>query len=102
MNAFRQQQELSIKWAELCSAAGFNSSDALLLQMTITTIFGDISLHRSQSVMTAMKIREDFVGETVNKPSLHLLRKTLLPISLGMSAGKRGTVYSDAVMQGMQ
>ena len=69
LHQFRQSEELSIKWTKLCRT-GLNPVDKLLLQKLVSLIFADISRHRSEAVASALQLRETYVGETPNKPSL--------------------------------
>ena len=78
LNEFRQASELTLKWSELCFVACLNSSDSLLLQMMIGEIFGNISSFRHKSVVNAMKIREEYDGETSSKPFLTPLQKDIV------------------------
>ena len=78
LNEFRQAPELTSKWSELCCIACLNSSDSLLLQLMIGEIFGNISSFRHESVVHAMKIREECDGETSSKPFLTPLQKDVV------------------------
>ena len=78
LNEFRQAQELALKWSELCCVACLNSSDCLLIQLMISEIFGMISSFRHKSVVHAMKIREEYDGETSGKPFLTPLQKDIV------------------------
>ena len=80
-NEFRKAPELSSKWSELCCVACLNSSDSLLLQLMIGEIFGNISSFRYESVVHAMKIREEYDGETSSKPVLPLRKDIVAYIS---------------------
>ena len=68
LNEFQQVPELTLRWSELCCVACIHSSDSLLLQMMIGESFGNISSFRHKSVVHAMKIREEYDGETSSKP----------------------------------
>ena len=78
LNEFRQAQELTSKWSELCCVACLNSPDCLLIQLMISEIFGMISSFRHKSVVHAMKIREEYDGETSGKPFLTPLQKDIV------------------------
>ena len=73
LHQFRQSEELSTKWTELCRT-GLNPVDRLLLQKLVSLIFADISRHRSEAVASALQLRKTYVGETSNKPSLDHLQ----------------------------
>ena len=75
---FEKAQELTLKWSELCCVACLNSSDCILLQLMISEIFGNISSFRHKSVVHAMKIREEYDGETSSKPFLTPLHKDIV------------------------
>lgn len=71
LHQFRQSKELSTKWTEL-NRTGLNPADKHLLQKLVSLIFADISRHRSETVASAVQLRETYVGETpntVNHPS---------------------------------
>ena len=70
LNEFRQAGELALKWNELSNIIGIDPTDKLLLQQIISVVFEDISRYRTESVASALKIREKYTGETTNKPSL--------------------------------
>ena len=61
-----------------CVVTGLNSVDSMLLQMMISVIFGDISRYRNESVLGAIKIREEYVGKTPNTPSLTPVEKDII------------------------
>ena len=55
-----------------------DSVDTLLLQMMITQIFEDISSFRQRSVVDALKIRQEYAGETSIEPSLTTVERNVI------------------------
>ena len=82
LHQFRQSEELSTKWTEL-SRTGLNPVDGLLLQKLVSLIFADISRHRSEAVASALQLRETYVGETANKPSLTQVEESIVAYIAG-------------------
>ena len=82
LHQFRQSKELSTKWTEL-SRTGLNPADKLLLQKLISLIFADISRHRSEAVASALQLRETYVSETPNKPSLTPMDESIVAYIAG-------------------
>ena len=78
LNQFRQDEALILKWTELCRFLRLDSVDSLLLQMMITQIFEDISSFRQRSVVDALKIRQEYAGETSIKPSLTTVERNVI------------------------
>ena len=78
LNQFRQDEALILKWTELCRFLRLGSVDTLLLQMMITQIFEDISSFRQRSVVDALKIRQEYAGETSIKPSLTTVERNVI------------------------
>ena len=78
LNQFRQDEELILKSTELCRFLRLDSVDTLLLQMMITQIFEDISSFRQRSVVDALKIRQEYAGETSIKPSLTPVERNVI------------------------
>ena len=62
LHQFRQSEEISTKWTELCRT-GLNPVDRLLLQKLVSLIFADISRHRSEAVASALQLCQTYVGE---------------------------------------
>ncbi|RUA06620.1 MAG: hypothetical protein DSY43_01660 [Gammaproteobacteria bacterium] len=89
-NEFRNSQELSTKFTSLSNIIGLNSTimihdstDKLLLQKVITTMFENISRFRLKSVASALQIRENYVGETANKLSLSPVERDIVAYIAG-------------------
>ena len=82
LHQFRQSEELSIKWTELCRTR-LNPVDKLLLQKLVNLIFADISRHRSEAVASALQLRKTYVGETPNKPSLTPVEESVVAYIAG-------------------
>ena len=82
LHQFRQSEELSKKWTELCRT-GLNPVDKLLLQKLVSLILADISRHRSEAVASALQLRETYVGETPNKPSLTPVEESVVAYIAG-------------------
>ena len=78
LNQFRQDEALILKWTELCRFLRLDSVDTLLLQMIITQIFEDISSFRQRSVVDALKVRQEYAGETSIKPSLTTVERNVI------------------------
>jgi hypothetical protein len=83
LNEFRQSQNLSSTWIELNKMISTNHNDKLLLQSLIRIIFGDICLFRTQSLGKALEIKEQYSGETPNKPSLTPVEKDIVAYVAG-------------------
>lgn len=82
LHQFRQSEELSIKWTEICRR-GLNPVDKLLLQKLVSLIFADISRHRSEAVASALQLRKTYVGETPNKPFLTPVEESVIAYIAG-------------------
>ena len=66
LNQFRSSAELGSKWIEL-NHLGSVSTDKLLLQKVVTVLYESINRHRSESVISALQICEEYRGETLRK-----------------------------------
>ena len=66
LNQFRSSAELGSKWIELNHLASV-SADKLLLQKIVTVLYESINRHRSESVISALQICEEYIGETLHK-----------------------------------
>ena len=66
LNQFRSSAELGSKWIEL-NHLGSVFTDKLLLQKVVTVLYESINRHRSESVVSALQICEEYIGETLQK-----------------------------------
>ena len=66
LNQFRSSAELGSKWIEL-NHLGSVSTDELLLQKIVTVLYKSINRHRSESVIRALQICEEHIGESLHK-----------------------------------
>ena len=66
LNQFRSSAELGSKWIEL-NYLGSVSTDKLLLQKVVTVVYESINRHRSESVISALQICEEYSGETLHQ-----------------------------------
>ena len=83
LHAFRHSKELLSKWGELRTVLGIGSTDGLIIQKLISTIFDAISQHRSKSVSKALQIQEIYVGENALKPSLNTTDRSVVSYIAG-------------------
>ena len=80
LHAFRHSKELLSK---LRTVLGIGSTDGLIIQKLISTIFDAISQHRSKSVSKALQIQEIYVGENDLKPSLNTTDRSVVSYIAG-------------------
>ena len=77
-----------MKSTELCRLLRLDSLDTLLLQLIITQIFEYISSFRQRSVVDALKIRQEYAGETSIKPSLTSVERNVVGYIAGYMCRK--------------
>ena len=83
LNQFRSSGELGSKWIEL-NHLGSLSTDKLLLQKIVTVLYERINRYRSESVISALQICEEYIGETLHKrPFLTHVEKNIVAYIAG-------------------